>query len=124
MELSVTLLLLLMLVVAFAAARNAAQVRRRKALQERERQRRKKAKPVRRMSNRAEMRAYDDPSTFANDVTTTHGSVPMTDQSSGTMSAPPLVADRKATQGVPGDINGPPAGTTGTQSREPGKPRA
>ena len=79
MELSVAVLfVLLFLLVAFALARRAAKVRRRKMLAERERRRRRTPKyNPRPMSERTEMRAYDDPSTLAGDMTTM-GSPPTT----------------------------------------------
>ena len=43
------------------------------------------------------MRAYDDPSTLAGDITT-HGSAPTTGQSGGVISAPRRVAESKATR--------------------------
>ncbi len=79
MELSVAVLLvLLFLFVAFAVARRAAKTRRRKMLAERERRRRRAPKyNPRPMSERTEMRAYDDPSTLAGDITSM-GSPPTT----------------------------------------------
>ncbi len=117
MEFSVALSLLLLLVGALVAVFYAVQTRRRKMLQERERQRRKRPKPVpRSMSSRAEMRAYDDPTTLAGDITT-HGSAPTTGQSGGGISAPPRVANPKATRG---NSNG----ATDTRSRGSRKPGA
>ena len=117
MDFSVALSLLLLLVGALVAVRYAAQAGRRKMLQERDRQRRKRPKPIpRSMSSRAEMRAYDDPSTLAGDITT-HGSAPTTGQSGGVISAPRRVADPKATRG---NSNG----TTDTRSRGSRKPGA
>jgi hypothetical protein len=77
MEISAALISVLVLVLVFAGVRLAAKSRRKKLLQERERQRRKKPtyKP-RPMSSRGEMRAYDDPSTLAEDITT--GTAPTT----------------------------------------------
>jgi hypothetical protein len=77
MEISAALILVLVLVLVFAGVRLAAKSRRKKLLQERERQRRRKPtyKP-RPMSSRGEMRAYDDPSTLAEDITT--GTAPTT----------------------------------------------
>ena len=116
MELSLALSLLLLLVVAFIAVHYVAKARRRNALRERERQRRNRPKPVpRSMSSRAEMRAYDDPTTLAGDITT-HGSLPTRDQSVG-ISAPPRVADHKATRGSSNS-------TTDTRSRGSRKPGA
>jgi hypothetical protein len=117
MQLSLALWLLLLLVVALVAVRYAVKARRRNMLRERERQRRKRPKPVpRAMSSRAEMRAYDDPTTLAGDITT-HGSLPITDQSGGVISAPPRVADHKVTRGSS-------SGTTDTRSRGTRKPGA
>lgn len=78
MEISAALVLVLVLVLVFAGVRLAAKSRRKKLLQERERQRRRKPtyKP-RPMSSRGEMRAYDDPSTLAEDITTM-GTAPTT----------------------------------------------
>jgi hypothetical protein len=104
--------LLLALVAAFAAVRYAAKARRKKMLVERERQRRRKPKyKPRSMSSRAEMRAYDDPSTLAGDITT-HGSTPTTDQAGGIISAPPRATDHAATRA-----------RTPTSGNPPGKPR-
>ncbi|MEP6942187.1 MAG: hypothetical protein ABI981_04590 [Betaproteobacteria bacterium] len=68
-----------MLALALLVARRAARARRKKLADERERARRKRPKyKARAMSDRAEMRAYDDPSTLAD--MTTRGSVPSTTQ--------------------------------------------
>ena len=77
MELFVALSLLLLPIIAFVAVRGAAKLRRKKILAERERQRRRKPKVN--PSARSEMRAYDDPSGLAGDITTL-GSAPTTDR--------------------------------------------
>jgi hypothetical protein len=115
-ELSVALSLLLVLVAAFAAVRYTAKARRKKMLAERERQRRRRPtyKP-RSMSSRAEMRAYDDPSTLAGDITT-FGTTPTTDQAGGgdggAISSPPRAADRAGARA-----------RTPTSGKPPDKPR-
>ncbi len=113
MDLTVALSLLLVLVAAFALVRYAVKVRRKKLLAERERQRRKRPKyKPRSMSSRAEMRAYDDPSTLAGDITTFGATPTTTGQSGGGISAPPRAADR-AGQHTQAPTSGMP----------PGKPR-
>jgi hypothetical protein len=88
MEISVALLLLVVLVAAFAGARLVAKSRRRKVLQERDRQRRKRPKyNPRPMSSRGEMRAYDDPSTLADDIPTVGRSPTTTNSPQGTAAA-------------------------------------
>jgi hypothetical protein len=115
MEISVALMLVLVLVVAFAVMRLVAKARRRKILEERERQRRKKPKyKPRPMSSRGEMRAYDDPSTLAEDITTMGTPPTTTNNPHGTIAA---TARSKSASGTKTDI-------TGNQSRAPGKPRA
>jgi hypothetical protein len=115
MELSVAVLLVLaFLFVAFAVARRAAKARRKKMLAERERRRRRAPKyNPRPMSERTEMRAYDDPSTLAGDMTTM-GSPPTTTnnpQGTATATARPKPAPPVA-----------PRTATGKRSRAPGKP--
>ena len=89
MEISVALLLLLVvLAAAFAGVRLAAKSRRKRALEARERQRRKKPKyNPRPMSSRGEMRAYDDPSTLADDIPTMGRSPTTTHDPYGTVAA-------------------------------------
>jgi hypothetical protein len=115
MEISVALFLLLVfLAIAFAGARRAAKSRRRKILEERERQRRKKPKyKPRPMSDRTEMRAYDDPSTLAGDITTMGTPTTTTDNQRGKLD--PAAQSRSA---------GTARAATDKQSRAPGKPRA
>jgi hypothetical protein len=88
MEIPAALVLILVLVLAFAGVRLAAKKRRRKVLEDRERQRRKKPtyKP-RPMSSRGEMRAYDDPSTLADDIPTMGRSPTTTHNPHGTVGA-------------------------------------
>jgi hypothetical protein len=88
MEISAALILILVLVLVFAGVRFAAKSRRKKLLLQRERQRRRKPtyKP-RPMSSRGEMRAYDDPSTLAEDITTMGTAPTTTHNPRGTVSA-------------------------------------
>ncbi len=110
MDLSVALALLLLLVAAIAVSRYVAKSRRRKLLKERERQRRKrpKYKPPS-TSRRSEMRAYDDPSTLAGDITT-HGSLQGAEQTSGAINPPPSGNDRGTTIPKPGSTPNKPRG--------------
>jgi hypothetical protein len=105
MELWFALKLLLILVLALVAMRYAANTRRRREARERERRRRLRQKQEgapRMMSKRAEMRAYEDPSTLAGDITTTHGSIPSADHPGGDISAPPRPAQRATARQKPG----------------------
>jgi hypothetical protein len=105
MEISVALLLLVVLVAAFAGARLAAKSRRRKVLEERERQRRKKPKyKPRPMSSRGEMRAYDDPSTLAEDIPTMGRSPTTTHNPHGTVAA--TARSKSASTGTKPDTTG------------------
>jgi hypothetical protein len=110
---TVALSLLLVLVATFASVRYAAKLRRKKLLAERERQRRRRPKyKPRSMSSRAEMRAYDDPSTLAGDITTFGTTPTTTGQSGGGISAPPRAADRAGKHAK-----------APTSGKPPGKPR-
>jgi uncharacterized membrane protein len=106
MEISVALLLLLVvLVAAFAGARLAVKSRRRKVLEERERQRRKRPKyKPRPMSSRGEMRAYDDPSTLAEDIPTMGRSPTTTHNPHGTVAA--TARSKSASAGTKPDTTG------------------
>lgn len=116
MEIPVALMLVLVLALAFVGVRLVAKARRRKVLEERERQRRKRPKyKARPMSSRGEMRAYDDPSTLAEDITTM-GTTPTTTHN-------PQVTMAGAARSKSGTTGAAP-GATGNQSPVPGKPRA
>ena len=115
----VALILVVGLVAALLLARHSIKVRRKRLIEERERARRKQSKvKPRQMSRRGEMRAYDDPSTLAGEITT-RGSTPTTTQNPGGVATNARVTDRPGMRAKPETKPG--TQSTGTRSRADGK---
>jgi hypothetical protein len=121
MDYAISLLLLAALALTLMVARLLARNRRKRLAEERERARRKRPRyKPRPMSSRGEMRAYDDPSTLAGEITT-RGNPPTTTQN-------PIAT--AASNSRPSDAQGrhrgavPPLPPNGTRSRGGGKPGA
>lgn len=121
MNSTLALIVLVGLVAALLLARHSAKMRRKRLMAERERARRKQPKyKPRQMSHRGEMRAYDDPSTLAGEITT-RGSPPTTTQNpSGSVATNARVTDRSGMRAKP-DTKPGTSRPTGKRSRADGK---
>jgi len=120
MDYALSLLLLAGLALMLMGARRAARNRRKKLAEERERARRKRPKyKPRPMSSRGEMRAYDDPSTLAGEITT-RGSPTTTQNPIATAAANSRPSDASTR------IRGAQASSRSSSTRSPagGKPDA
>jgi hypothetical protein len=120
----VALVVLIGLLAALLVAWRVAKVRQNKRLEERERARRKQPKyKPRPMSHRGEMRAYDDPSTLAGEITTRGTSPTTTQNPSGGAATNSPVTDRPGMYAKPEAHSGT-TRRTGKRSRARGKGRA
>jgi len=122
MDQVVWLIVVAVLALALMLARRAARARRKRLAEERERARRRRPKyKPRPLSDRAEMRAYDDPSTLAD--MTTRGSAPSTTQNPLATTGPTSRPRDGAARPNPSDKPGA-SRPTGKGSRANGKPGA
>lgn len=120
MDYAFSLLVLAGLALMLLGARRAARNRRKKMAEERERARRKRPKyKPRPMSSRGEMRAYDDPSTLAGEITT-RGSPTTTQNPIATAATHSRPSDTSAR--IRGAQSSP--RSSGTRSPGAGKPDA